>query len=147
MLGNIQICQPLGQALGKTTSPSGWQIWMFPYTDGRNCILFYFVQKLTSEKTHKKAQPRYIDNIGHVTQNEYKQDNTPQNRCVEFIDTRQHTAEKIDRHKTTHRRKDVSRWSTQDNTPQKRCVKMIEYTSNKNILVRLSRVLFSSIHC
>jgi hypothetical protein len=25
-------------------SPSGWQIWMFPYTEGRNCILLFIVK-------------------------------------------------------------------------------------------------------
>ena len=30
------------QTLGKTTYPSGWQIWMFPYTEGCNCFIIFY---------------------------------------------------------------------------------------------------------
>jgi hypothetical protein len=42
-----------------------------------------------------------------------RQENTPQKRCVELIDTRQHTAEKlcrVDRHKTTPLCREPSRF-------------------------------------
>ena len=38
---------------------------------------------------------------------------------------------RVYRHKTTHRRKDASSWSTQDNTPQRRCIELIDKKTHR----------------